>query len=81
MGAVYGADAVCQKRLFGKNLCEVLLQRWMARIEKSTKLVSQENSNVVLYGYNAASSRHGRLEHPYIKQNQKSTMRFTRQKN
>ena len=38
-----GADAVCQKRFFGKNRCVVLLQRWTAQIEKSTKLVSHEN--------------------------------------
>ena len=48
--------------LIWENLCVVLFQRRTARIEKYTRLVSHESSEVVLYGYNAASSRQGRLE-------------------
>ena len=54
------------KVFWGKNLCVGLLQRRKARIEKSTKLVSHESFKVVLYGYNAASSRHGRLKHEVV---------------
>ena len=57
-----GADAVCQKRFFGKNQCVVLLQRSDGADREIYEVSISREFKVVLYGYNAASSRHGCFE-------------------